>query len=315
MSERSCLNCSRIANVTFTDGLCHRYTAFENANVPRLFIVLNSTVNTILMILSILGNSVVITAVWKTPSLRYPSILLLCGLALSDIAVGSIVEPLFIAVELLKMYGYPKGDCRLETTFFIIAFVLCGVSFANVTLTSLDRYLAIQFPLRYDTIVTIPRVYALIILCWVGSTFCATLLLWNTTVFSYAVAVAMAVFISTCSTIYIKIYRVVLRHRNEIQAQEQAVYVTNELNMARLKKCCINSFFVYYFLLLCYLPLFIAWILSIVSENDINSPVLWKLANTAAYLNSALNPFLYCWRLPAIREPVMISLRKCFFPN
>lgn len=99
---------------------------------------------------------------------------------------------------------------------FHYSFVLCGVSFANVTLTSLDRYFAIQFPLRYGAIVTIPRVYTLIVFCWVGSILCATLLLWNVTAFSYAVAVAIAVFISTCSIIYIKIYRVVLRHRSEI---------------------------------------------------------------------------------------------------
>ena len=122
----------------------------------------------------------------------------------------------FITIELLKVYGYPKSYCRLETTFFIIAIVLCGVSFANVTLTSLDRYFAIQFPLRYGAIVNIPRVYTLIVFCWVGSILRSTLLLWNVTAFSYAVAVVIAVFISTCSIIYIKIYRVVLRHRSEI---------------------------------------------------------------------------------------------------
>lgn len=157
-----------------------------------------------------------ITVVQKTPSLRYPSILLLRGLAVSDFAVGLIVEPFFITIELLKVYGYPKSYCRLETTFFIIAIVLCGVSFANVTLTSLDRYFAIQFPLRYGAIVNIPRVYTLIVFCWVGSILRSTLLLWNVTAFSYAVAVVIAVFISTCSIIYIKIYRVVLRHRSEI---------------------------------------------------------------------------------------------------
>lgn len=77
-------------------------------------------VNIILMIVSILANTLVITVVWKTPSLRYPSILLLCGLAVSDFAVGLIAEPFFVTIELLKGYGYPKSDCRLETTFFTI---------------------------------------------------------------------------------------------------------------------------------------------------------------------------------------------------
>ena len=48
------------------------------------------------MIVSIIANSLVVAAVWKTPSLRYPSILFLCNLALSDFIVGLVVAPLFI---------------------------------------------------------------------------------------------------------------------------------------------------------------------------------------------------------------------------
>ena len=141
MMENFPTNNSGIANKTLNDGLCHRYTAFENENTPNLLIVLNSTVNIILMIVSIIANSLVIAAVWKTPSLRYPSILFLCNLALSDVIVGLVVEPLFITVELLKLHGYPKGDnCRLHTAFITIGRLVGEVSFATVTLTSVDRF-------------------------------------------------------------------------------------------------------------------------------------------------------------------------------
>ena len=310
------MNCSDIDNTTLNNGLCRRNTAFETENVPRLVIVLNSTLNIILMIVSFLANSLVIAAVRRTPSLRYPSIVFLCGLALSDVAVGLVVQPLFIAVELLKIHGYPKGDnCRLETAFFTLAFVVCGVSFGNVTLISLDRYLAIQYPLRYDTIVTIPRVYFLTISCWVASTFFTSLILWNLTAFLYVVAIVITVFLGTSTFIHIKIYQIVRRHRSDIQAQEQAVNITNEFNMTRFRRTCINTFLVYYFLLLCYLPFSVAWVLDILIDNNFSPPLLWKLANTTVYLNSALNPFLYCWRLPTMRGPVMFLFKKIFCPH
>ena len=316
MSGNCSLNCSEIENTAQNNGLCSRYIAFETETVPRLVIVLNSTVNIILMIVSILANSLVIAAVWRTPSLRYPSIVFLCGLALSDVAVGLVVQPLFVAVELLKIHGYPTGDeCRLETAFFTLAFVVCGVSFGNVTLISLDRYLAIQYPLRYDTIVTIPRVYFLIIWCWVASAFCTSLSLWNLTAFFYVVAVIIAVFLGSSTFIHIKIYRIVCRHRSEIQAQEQAVHITNEFNIARFKRTAINTFLVYYFLLVCYLPFSVAFCLLILTDSNVSPPILWKLGSTAVYLNSALNPFLYCWRLPTMRGPVMFLFKKIFCPH
>lgn len=316
MTENCSANCSHIERMTVNNELCRRFTVFETENVPQLIIVLNSTMNMILVVVSLLANSLVVSAVWRTPSLRYPSIVFLCGLAVSDLAVGLVVQPLFVAVELLKIHGHPTGDnCALETAFFALAFIVCGVSFGNVTLISLDRYLAIEYPLRYGGIVTLPRVFFLIVLCWVTSVFCSSLVLWNPGAFSYVVAAVITVFLSTSTVIHLKIYRIVRRHRSEIRAQEQAVHMKNEFNIARFKKTAMNTLLVYYFLLLCYAPFSIAWMLHIMAGNHVKHPIVWKLANTIVFLNSALNPFLYCWRLPAIRGPVMILLNKIFFPR
>ena len=316
MTGNCTVNCSNIENTTQVKESCGRFTVFEYENVPRLVIIFNSTMNIISAIISILANSLVVSAVWRTPSLRYPSIVFLCGLAVSDLAVGFVVQPLFIAVELLKIHGHPSGDnCALETAFFALAFLVCGVSFGNVTLISLDRHLAIQYPLRYGTIVTLPRVLFLVILCWVASFSCSSLLLWNQGAFLYILAAVIIVLLGTSTVIHIKIYRIVRRHRIEIRAQEQAVHSTNEFNMARFKKTAMNTFIVYYFLLLCYAPFSIALILQIAAENRITHPIVWKLANTIVFLNSALNPFLYCWRLPAMRGPVVRRLNKIFCPG
>ena len=293
--------------------LCKGFDVFEVENVPRSIIVLNCSANTILVIVSIIANSLVVSAIWRTPSLRYPSIVFLCGLAVSDLAVGLVVQPLFIAVELLKIHGLPSGgDCTLETAFLALAFIVCGVSFGLVTLISMDRYIAIQYPLRYPSIVTLPRVMFLITLCWLASTFCSSLLVWQFSAFLYVVATVMMVFLGTSTIIHITIYRIVRRHRNEIRAQEQAVQATNEFNMARFKKTAVNTFIVYYFVLLCYVPFSIAWVLRMVGSSSLENPIVWKLGNTIVFLNSALNPFLYCWRLPSIRGPVMTLLKKIF---
>lgn len=316
MTENCTVNCSNIRRMTPDEELCRRFTVFENENVPRLVIAFNSTVNIILAIVSVVANSLIISAVWRTPSLRYPSMVFLCGLAVSDVAVGLFVQPLFIAVELLKIHGYPSGgNCALETTFVALAFVVCGVSFGNITLISLDRHLAIEYPLRYSSIMTLPRVVFVIALCWITSIFCSSLVLWNLSAFYFVVATVIVVLLGTSTVIHIKIYRIVRRHKSEIRAQEQAVHTTNstnKFNMARFRTSAMNTFAVYYFLLLCYTPFSTAWMLQIVADTRIKQPIAWKLANTILFLNSALNPFLYCWRLPAMRGPVVLSLNKIF---
>ena len=313
MTENCSVNCSDGENWTQDTELCKAFDLFDVENVPRSIIVLNCSANTILVIVSILANILVVSAVWRTPSLRYPSIVFLCGLAVSDLAVGFVVQPLFIAVELLKIHGLPSGgDCTLERAYLTLAYLVCGVSFGLVTLISVDRYIAIQYPLRYTSIVTLPRVFFLITLCWLAGIFCASLFVWQFSAFLFVVATVMIVFLGTSTIIHIIIYRIVRRHRNEIRAQEQAVQATNEFNMARFKKTAVNTFIVYYFLLLCYVPFSIAWVLRITGSSSLENPIVWKLGTTIVFLNSALNPFLYCWRVPTIRGPVMTLLKKIF---
>ena len=320
MNDNFSLENSGIVNMTVLNNDLRRnlveYCMVDHENVPHLFMVLNFTVNIILMIISILTNILVITAVWKTPSLRYPSILLLCGLAMSDVTVGLVVEPLFIALELLLLRGYQDTDvCRLETVFIFSAYFVCGVSILNVLLTNVDRFLAIHYPLRYDTIVTVPRVFSLIISCWLISALGATLWLWHETAFEYVVNAFMIAFVSTSTVIQIMIYRVVRRHRREIHAQEEAIRIKHHFNMRHFIKSCMNTIFVYYLLIFCYLPFLVAKTVYSVSKGNISSPIVWKLAHTAVFLNSALNPFLYCWRLQDIRNPVKLLLRKILCPN
>lgn len=313
MTENCSVNCSVGENTSQDNELCQGFAVFEVENVPSSIIILNSSTNIILVIVSILANSLVVAVVWRTPSLRYPSIVFLCGLAVSDLAVGLVVQPLFIAVELLKIHGLPAGgDCTLETTFLALGFIVCGVSFGHVTLISVDRYIAIQYPLRYTSIVTFPRVLFLIAICWLTSAFCSSLILWHFRAFLYVVATVIIAFLGTSTIIHVIIYRIVRRHRNEIWAQEQAVQAPNEFNMARFKKTAVNTFIVYYFLLLCYVPFSTVWMLRMAGGTSLDNPIVWKVGNTIVFLNSAINPFLYCWRLPTIRGPVMTLLKEIF---
>ena len=73
-------------------------------------------------------------------------------------------------------------------------------------------------------------------------------------------------------------------------------------NMLKFKKSALNSFIVFLVLFICYFPYFVVY--AIYSQSTINGFLARGLTSTIVFVNSVVNPFLYCWRLREIREAV-----------
>ena len=133
--------------------------------VAQYFIITaNCVVKLALAFQAITGNALVLYGVWKTPSLRSPSILLLCGLASTDLCVGLIVQPLVIAGSFINLYSqFENLRLMLENAYQTIGLSLCGTSLFMMTGISTDRLIAIVKPLHYPSIVTSSRVTRLLV--------------------------------------------------------------------------------------------------------------------------------------------------------
>jgi len=77
------------------DGVArNRTSAFNTAALST------SVVIALLSPVAVVGNVLVIAAIWRNPSLRTPSYILLCGLAFTDLFTGLVTEPFFVALEI-----------------------------------------------------------------------------------------------------------------------------------------------------------------------------------------------------------------------
>ena len=97
-------------------------------------------------------NIVTIHALRNTSSLPKPLRSLLLSLAVSDLGVGLLGQPLKIismAKELHVQCSFPNRDMLIAFTE-VIWNILCLSSYFTVMALSADRFLAIQKPL-YDT--------------------------------------------------------------------------------------------------------------------------------------------------------------------
>jgi len=105
---------------------------------PEDIIIINCVLNAPLMLVSIIGNSLVLIAILRSSSLRSPSIVFLRSLAVPDLLVGLAVQPVFIATL------FNSGDSLLQS-YNMLASSCCGVSLCTMTAISVDRVLALHY--------------------------------------------------------------------------------------------------------------------------------------------------------------------------
>ena len=138
-----------------------------------------SALNIFLSITAFLGNTLILVALHKETSLHPPSKLLYRNLAITDLCVGIITEPL--AVTYLTSVVNRRWDICYYATRAAAFFgnTLGAVSLLTLTAISLDRLLALLLGLRYRQVVTLKRTCITVISFWILSIFGASSIFWN----------------------------------------------------------------------------------------------------------------------------------------
>ena len=274
-------------------------------DLERVILLTNAAVNIPLALASLIGNSMVLQAIRKTPSLRSPLTSLICGLALSDLVVGTLVQPFFIADILVQLYVQSQGfKHTFRRCYNTIGFYLCGVSLCTIACISIDRFIAIEKPLRYPSIVTTYRISRLLLAIWSICLLLASSQFWEERLLLASIASVVSISLSVSTISHVRMYKIVRRHQTEIGAQLQAVENSlTIINMKSLHKAAINAFIVFIVLFVCYCPYLVVYIVTSGSRKN-SATVARSLSSTVVFTNSALNPIVYCWRLRKIRRAV-----------
>ena len=280
----------------------------ESSPFETSVIIPNSVLNALLIPICIAGNVLVLAAVWRNPSLRTPSTILLCSLAVSDIFVGFLVLPVRIAIARVILSG-SSSYSRLSKALHVLTIQLCCVSLETMTAISVDRYLALRYHMRYPNLMTSKRAMYVAATFWCKNVILSLLSIWKRhTIFLVAVLfIALCLFISSIT--YNAIYRIVRHHQHQIHAQQQAVQSMNAEQNCKIhaKKRALNTFIYYICMVLCYFPSAVSTLITVTYEPHLNISLYF---DSIVFMNSAINPFLYIWRNREIRRAVLKILRK-----
>jgi len=112
---------------------------------------------------------------WKASSIAATIRQLFLSLAFSDLAVGSCVQPAFLAILAMILHMAAKENFDFGRLFpsvtvsVFAAYSLLGVSLFTIATIALDRLLAVFLHLRYQQLVTDKRVIVGLVCLWLMS--------------------------------------------------------------------------------------------------------------------------------------------------
>ena len=293
--------------------LLRDYPKISEAEELRSTYIANCVFNSFLSYTAIMLNMLTIHAIRKTSSLPKTLKTLLLSLAVSDVGVGLLSQPFYTSL-LVKWLQQNNPDCKAYMMFTVIINVFSVASFFGVVAESVDRFLAIHLHLRYQELVTHKRVVAVVISIWVLSGFLPMAVFWIQDNFFFKIKLSLGVFGVLLTTVaYIKIYLAVRRHKNEILAlQVQQVAGNDEVAIyIRLIKSAVGVFYIYLVFLICNLPFFFISLVTLnISYPSINLKRFLLYSWTVMFLNSSLNPVIYCWKMRHIQHAIIDILRN-----
>ena len=198
-------------------------------------LIIKCVVNAVFSLTALVGNGLVLGAIWKTPSLHSPSNILLFGLASSDFGVGLIVQPLYVTLQIIEVVT-KEYFTSAWTSYRITQAIFVSSTLLTITAVSVDRFLALHLHLKYRAVVTAKRTLIVLFLIWIASVAYGLTVLMDLLHLSFCVTIVCSSLIAT-SIVYHIIFRIARRHQRRTQFQMQET-----LNRTRLRKPAVNMF-------------------------------------------------------------------------
>ena len=287
-------------------------------NVSLNFINFSTSIAiAILSPLAVVGNALVLAVIWRNPSLRTPSYILLAGLAFTDFGNGLITQPFYVAMELFYLTDPRPKAVAKRPSYLIITAIANGsttyftpLSMSIITVMSIERWLHMS----RRSLLTVRRIsYTLALLCLLVFPFPVYRLLsiFKSTIYIPEINTASLASLLFCliitSVSYFKVFRIIRSHQLQIHAKFLSQTTAQRaINLAKYKKSVFTILYILAIFYVSYSPLVIALWLFVIFEGKYESVKLpfFDISMVFLFLSSSLNPILYMWRMKDIRSEV-----------
>lgn len=272
--------------------------------------VFTASVSVVLCLITVPGNVLVCVAILKDPykELKTSFNYFVLQLAVSDLVVGALTEPVFIVYHIREAMRYPVMENLwiIHLTFFV-SYTASLLSLAALTL---DRYLTVMS--HYKRLLSTSTIIMISVMIWVISVSLPCLyFLTGFYLFAFIFTnLALFVIISILTFSYIRIHQ---RLKAQIsrwhwfkQTQIKLDAISMERNLTRAFYTILGIF------LVCLLPSFVMiYIINFCDECDCTI-IHWLIDLQFLFplVNCSLNQFLYAWKSRNFRRAISAVLCK-----
>ncbi|XP_075872228.1 trace amine-associated receptor 13c-like [Nelusetta ayraudi] len=271
-------------------------------------------------VLTVVLNLLVIISISHFKQLHTPTNLLLLSLAVSDLLVGLLVMPPQAVRLVESCWILGELMCALSC---IISFILTSASVGKMVLISIDRYVAICYPLQYPGTITRSRVQLCVCLCWACCFLYNGLILkdhlrqpdrYNSCLGECLVVIdyvsgtvdLVVTFFGPCSVIvvlYLRVYFVAVSQARALRTHITVIPVGSVSVTAKRseKKAARTLGIVILVFLMSFCPYYYP---SLAGQDIATSAVSRTIVMWVFYFNSSLNPIIYAFFYPWFRKAI-----------
>ncbi|XP_051814687.1 trace amine-associated receptor 13c-like [Acanthochromis polyacanthus] len=269
-------------------------------------------------LLTVILNLLVIISISHFRNLHTPTNLLLLSLAVSDVFLGLLM---FFQIVLIDGCWF-LGDFMC-TLYHYLPYTITSASIGTMVMISIDRYVAVCYPLHYSIQITQQRVQICVCLCWISSVIFPTLLLKDSLkqpgrynscvgecvfVIDYIsglvdVICSFIVPITIIIVLYVRVFVVAVSQAHAMHSQlvpnkhsVRATVQKSELKAARTLGVVVVVF------IICMCPYYCVAL----TGQDIVLHGTSAIVICVFYLNSCLNPIIYVFLYPWFRKSVKL---------
>ena len=264
----------------------------------------------VLVIPTTVLNLLVIIAIAKNRTLQTVSNLLLTCLAVCDLLTGMITQPLIASGTSFVLNC--NSFCWLFVSAFQVGYFLATASFLTLTAVSLDRYIAIFHPFKYQHL-TATKKY----ICGIATfTWLIPLLMVIVTsameyirVQQFFLAILAPVSVTLSMIVQVKTVRAVNKARRRdlslsIRPRDPTAGRTRRRTM-NSGKASITALTILVATIICYLPQSALTIIRMMGEDKFAFQGIYDWTKTLILMSSTLNPVIYCLNLTGIRRKIL----------
>ncbi|EDO36184.1 predicted protein [Nematostella vectensis] len=309
------------SNYNTSERICYPFTqVWPNRGELGPAYTTATIIEALLVIPTSVENFLVVAGIWKTRSLHSPANFLICVLAISDMGVGIAVLPFHIAANMYALYTDFSPWCDATRIAYGIGVFFACVSLVTITAISIERVAALYWALTYESFASNNKVALFVIITWPGSALLSLLQYFDISTYKIlAAAISFLCFVASTIGCF-KIYQVVHHHRTQIRHQESVTKTScnrvaeatrDRAAIAKRRKSSLAMLLLYGLFVLCYTP-YVCVQLVMLFGLDNGFIQAWEITTVSiVFVNSVLNPLLYCWRMRDIRR-AMMSLMEFF---